>query len=91
MSREPAQEHIHPYGSYHKHLLGVTCMPTLTECGAAGGARLESRAQYSILMQVQLPSEARDFSALVNFQCILSYGAHAALVCNHMHQHLHAP
>ena len=41
-----------------------------------------------ILIQVQIPSAAKDFSPRANFQCRLSYSVHTALVCNCMHQHL---
>ena len=44
----------------------------------------------TILMQVQVPSAAKDFSHTVNFQCRLSYGVCAAPVCNRMRQCLHA-
>ena len=44
----------------------------------------------AILMRVQVPCVARDFSPRVNFPCRLSYGVHAAPICNCMHKHLYA-
>ena len=55
--------------------------------GTFGGAvdQLVERWTGTPLRQVQFPGAARVFSSRVNFQCRLSQGVCAALMCSHMH------